>query len=238
MTINHLVREEKTVVNLHSPPEAVVERLVAQYATGSLGSGMNVLMASLLTYNSGLRREYDNMVAVQGVMLDDMEPVALSNSAFDDVLSRLDDGAASPKLNDNGALSSDQGHVNYDLPRALQTFFDQDLSELKWRFSYPGVQHVRLPVGDDNEDVRLLKIKPGRAAPRHTHKGFEATLVLRGAFRDGGELFERGDISIANTQVDHRPIAEGAQDCYCLAVTTGPLRITDSLRRLVRDFFA
>ncbi len=238
MTINHLVEVEKSVVNLHSPPESIVERLVAQYATGALGSGMNVLMASLLTFNPSLRREYGSMVAVQGAMLDDVEPAALDGGALDQVLDRLDQDADS-RANDDGSHWFDESveNVNADLPRPLQALLNKELTALKWRFAYPGVSHVRLPVGDRDEDVRLLKIKPGRAAPRHTHNGVEATLVLRGAFRDGGQLYERGEVSVANAHVDHRPVAEGDCDCYCLAVTTGKLRVTDNLRRIIRDFF-
>jgi putative transcriptional regulator len=98
------------------------------------------------------------------------------------------------------------------------------------------VRQARLKIGGRDEEIKLLKIKPGKAAPRHTHDGFEATLVLRGAFRDEGKLFVRGDIAIANGRVDHRPRAEGDEDCYCLAVTTGALRVTDNFKRVLRDF--
>lgn len=243
MTIGHLVEVEKTVVNLHSPPEAVVERLVAQYASGALGSGMNVLMASLLTYNASLRNEYEDMVALQGIMLDDQSPEAMPNGALDRTLDAIDAIDIDDIEARDTQVDTDQpadrvvGGGNPDLPHPLKALLPRDITDLKWRFSYPGVQHVRLPVGDRDEDVRLLKIKPGRAAPRHTHSGFEATLVLRGAFRDGGQLYNRGEVSIGNSQVDHRPVAEGTEDCYCLAVTTGKLRVTENLRRLVRDFF-
>jgi putative transcriptional regulator len=96
---------------------------------------------------------------------------------------------------------------------------------------------MELPIGDAGETVKLLKIKPGKAAPRHTHNGMEATLVLRGAFRDGERVYERGELAVADHDVQHRPRAEGEEDCICLAVTDGALRFTDTLGRMARDFF-
>ena len=229
-------------MNLELAPDAIVDRLVAQYASGSLGGGMNLLMASVLTLRPELRREYDDMLAVQGAYLDEETSVSVEDGAFDAILAQLDkdqiqplEAALSPSELDAG---SDGGSdvVNSDIPSPIRSFLDNEIESIGWKFAYPGVKQKILKVGDSDETVKLLRISPGRAAPRHTHKGFEATLVLRGAFRDDGELYRRGDVAFANGRVTHRPEAEGAEDCYCLAVTNGPLRITDSIKRLVHDF--
>ena len=117
---------------------------------------------------------------------------------------------------------------NQDLPAALRDLLSEPVENADWRFAYPGVKQLKLPFGDNGETVKLLKIKPGKAAPRHTHKGIEATLVLRGAFRDGNRLYERGQLALADQHIQHRPRAEGNEDCICLAVTDGALRFTDS----------
>ena len=127
---------------------------------------------------------------------------------------------------------------NQDLPAALRQLLDGSVEDADWRFAYPGVKQLKLSFGDNGETVKLLKIKPGKAAPRHTHKGIEATLVLRGAFRDGNRLYERGQLALADQHIQHRPRAEGIEDCICLAVTDGALRFTDSIGRIARDFFA
>ena len=119
----------------------------------------------------------------------------------------------------------------------MREFLAKPIEQGRWRFAYPGVRHMELPIGDAGETVKLLKIKPGKAAPRHTHHGMEATLVLRGAFRDGERVYERGELAVADDDVQHRPRAEGDEDCICLAVTDGALRFTDTLGRMARDFF-
>ena len=214
---------------MHLPPDAIVERLVAQYATGALGSGMNVLMACLLTMRPELRREYEQMTALQGAFLDDADQIEMSANSLEQILGQLSEEDVQPE-------APTPADINADLPSPLRAILSNQIENIRWRFLYPGVRQARLKIGGRDEDIKLLKIKPGKAAPRHTHDGFEATLVLRGAFRDEGKLFVRGDVAIANGRVDHRPRAEGDVDCYCLAVTTGALRVTDNLKRVLRDF--
>ena len=72
--------------------------------------------------------------------------------------------------------------------------------------------------------------------PSHTHEGSELTLVLDGAFRDANGRYGRGDISLADEHVDHRPIAEDERACICFAVTDAPLRLTGSYRQFFSDF--
>ena len=219
------------IVNAHLPLSPSLESLVAQYAAGELGHGMSVLMASFLTLSPAARQQLDTLQELNGVLLEEAEAVAMPESALDALLARLDDDAA-----DEAEVQARD--INGDLPAPLRGILDKPIEDEKWRFAYPGVRQVKLAVGDQGETVKLLKIKPGKASPRHTHSGIEATLVLRGAFRDGNRLYERGELALADQHIQHRPRAEGDTDCICLAVTDGALRFTDSLGRVARDFFA
>ena len=62
-------------------------------------------------------------------------------------------------------------------------------------------------------------------------------MVLRGAFGEGGRVYPRGELAVADHDVQHRPRAEGDEDCICLAVTDGALRFTDTIGRMARDLF-
>jgi putative transcriptional regulator len=84
--------------------------------------------------------------------------------------------------------------------------------------------------------VRLLKIPAGAAMPDHGHNGTELTLVLKGAFRDDGGRFGRGDIEIADEDLHHTPIAEDGEDCICLAATDAPLRFRRLIPRIAQPF--
>lgn len=217
-------------MNAHIPLSPSLESLVAQYAAGDLGYGMSVLMASYITLSPAARDQYRALEQLNGVLLDEAEQSDVKEEALDAILARLDE----PEPEEQNVSAQE----NQDLPAALRELLDVAVEDADWRFAYPGVKQVKLPYGDNGETVKLLKIKPGKAAPRHTHKGIEATLVLRGAFRDGNRLYKRGQLALADQHIQHRPRAEGIEDCICLAVTDGALRFTDSIGRIARDFFA
>lgn len=217
-------------MNAHIPLSPSLESLVAQYAAGDLGYGMSVLMASYITLSPAARDQYRALEQLNGVLLDEAEQSDVKEDALDAIMARLDE----PEPEEQNVSIQE----NQDLPAALRELLDVSVEDADWRFAYPGVKQVKLPFGDNGETVKLLKIKPGKAAPRHTHKGIEATLVLRGAFRDGNRLYERGQLALADQHIQHRPRAEGIEDCICLAVTDGALRFTDSIGRIARDFFA
>ena len=217
-------------MNAHIPLSPSLESLVAQYAAGDLGYGMSVLMASYITLSPAARDQYRALEQLNGILLDEAEQSDVKEDALDAIMARLDE----PEPEEQNVSVQE----NQDLPAALRELLDVSVEDADWRFAYPGVKQVKLPFGDNGETVKLLKIKPGKAAPRHTHKGIEATLVLRGAFRDGNRLYERGQLALADQHIQHRPRAEGIEDCICLAVTDGALRFTDSIGRIARDFFA
>ena len=217
-------------MNAHIPLSPSLESLVAQYAAGDLGYGMSVLMASYITLSPAARDQYRALEQLNGVLLNEAEQSDVKEDALDAIMARLDE----PEPEEQNVSVQE----NQDLPAALRELLDVSVEDADWRFAYPGVKQVKLPFGDNGETVKLLKIKPGKAAPRHTHKGIEATLVLRGAFRDGNRLYERGQLALADQHIQHRPRAEGIEDCICLAVTDGALRFTDSIGRIARDFFA
>ena len=76
----------------------------------------------------------------------------------------------------------------------------------------------------------------GAAMPNHSHNGTELTLVLKGAFQDADGYFARGDIEIADSDVQHIPVADIHEDCICLAVTDAPLRFEGLLPRILQKF--
>lgn len=219
-------------MNAHIPLSPSLESLVAQYAAGDLGHGMSVLMASFITLSPEAREQFNALEQLNGVLLEEAEHADVAEGCLDALMARLDEPIG------EGAEAEDVISDNDDLPNALRTVLDGPIEEAGWRFAYPGVKQVKLPIGDTGESVKLLRIKPGKAAPRHTHSGIEATLVLRGAFRDGNRLYERGQLALADQHIQHRPRAEGNDDCICLAVTDGALKFTDNLGRIARDFFA
>jgi putative transcriptional regulator len=121
------------------------------------------------------------------------------------------------------------------IPAALAAIVPHELDNIPWRTKMPGYKECALGVVEGCE-VNLLWIRPGRKMPAHTHEGSEITLVLDGAFSDSRGRYGRGDIALADEDVDHSPVAENDRPCICLAITDAPLRLTGSYRQFFSEF--
>ena len=61
-------------------------------------------------------------------------------------------------------------------------------------------------------------------------------MVLQGAFQDDDGYFARGDVDIADSDLEHTPMADIHEDCICLAVSDAPLRFKGILPRIMQSF--
>jgi putative transcriptional regulator len=96
-----------------------------------------------------------------------------------------------------------------------------------------GVRQAILST-DKAATARLLYIPAGAAVPDHGHHGNELTMVLQGGFSDEYDHFLRGDVEIADEDINHTPIADVGEDCICLAVTDAPLKFSGLMPRLLQ----
>ena len=104
--------------------------------------------------------------------------------------------------------------------------------EARLRWLAPGLRHAVLLRGPESGTLRLLRVAPGTALPRHSHRGTELTLVLAGAFAEETGRYGPGDLAEVGEAVSHRPMAEGPEDCVCLVATQGRLRFGALLGRI------
>jgi putative transcriptional regulator len=65
----------------------------------------------------------------------------------------------------------------------------------------------------------------------------ELTLVLQGSFSDETGHFARGDLEVADEELEHTPVADGGEVCICLAATDAPLRFNSLMPRLFQPLF-
>ena len=144
---------------------------------------------------------------------------------LDDVLNLLDDSEDQPR---SKALADKDG-----FPFALSQRLPAQLSELPWKRVSRGVSEFKLAIDEDGYVAKLMRIEAGAAVPRHTHRGEEFTVVLKGGFRDGEQTYMDGDFAAADSSVQHNPVATIAEPCICLAVTNAPLKLLTPLGRVV-----
>lgn len=203
-----------------------MDSLLCGYVAGALPEPLQVLMASQLELSDKHHVFVDGLESAAGAELEQLEPVELSGRD-----AKLDAIFASETSDD---IAVERKAACKVLPEALQNFVGYDVDNIPWKTKMPGFKEFEL--GDvDGCHVSMFWIKPGRTVPMHTHEGMELSLIVQGAFTDERGRFGRGDISIADENVEHRPTADMSGPCIGFAVTDGALRLTGPLHQRIGD---
>ncbi len=215
----------------HSPASSSarpLDTLLAGYAIGSLPRPLHALVGSHLDLNPGSERFVTDLETLGGGELVRQSPLPMARQ--DDMLATI---FAAP--DDDGSGHDALPHDEIFTP-ALRKFLGMSSSDIPWRTVLPGVkEHV--VSNQDGVEAKLYWIKPGRKVPSHTHDGQEFTIVLKGGFTDVAGHYRRGDVAIADQEVDHKPIADEDEDCICFAVTDAPLRLTGPVGKVFQSLF-
>lgn len=204
------------------------DEFLMAYAAGVLPEAFSVVVAAHVSLSDDSRARLGAYDTVGGAVLDTVDPVDLDDTALSVTLARIKGQMPTPR----GRARDRKAGI---LPGAVQRYVGGDIDTVMWRNVGRGVKQAILPTRDDAK-VRLLYIPSGMAMPDHSHGGTEMTLVLQGAYRDEDGAFHRGDIEVADEDVQHTPVAFGPDDCICLAATDARLRFTSVLPRLAQPF--
>ena len=202
-----------------------IDAVLAAYCAGTLAPAMQALVGGhleLSARNHGFVNALDELQGAK-VMLAEATPVADRDARLAAIFEAPGPAGTSPPRHSM-------------LPAAVQNFIGKEFETLKWRTVLPGIREYRIATEGQGEAV-LYWIKAGRKIPFHTHDGSEATLVLRGKFHDAYGSYGRGDVAIADSDVDHQPIVDKDGDCICFAVTDAPLRLTGPIGRIIDRLF-
>ncbi len=206
--------------------------LLMDYAAGSLSEPKAVLVATHLALCPTCRATVDAYESVGGALIESMNSDRVDSSLRDSVLSQLDEiEPERPTVMTREALAQ----VDLRVPEPLRGYLGSGLDDLDWK-TRGRVGEWRILKDQASHTSRLFRIKAGAPMPQHTHDGTELTLVLAGGFTDHGKHFLRGDVATADETIDHRPIADADEDCYCFAVTDAPLRLTGTFSRFLNPF--
>lgn len=206
----------------HHPDDA----LLLAYAAGGLDAAMSLILATHLTFCAGCRRLVAAQEKIGGALLEEIPPVAVDGDALARVMARLDEPAPPEPLQAS----------NDNTPAPLRAMLGHDISQLRWKKMGPDLGYVTLyrqgPVA-----VRLLRGAPGANVGRHSHRGMEYTLVLRGGYTDATGSYGPGDFQVASAELRHNPVADPEEDCINLTVTTGRLNFDNAVQKIVARLF-
>lgn len=211
--------------------------LLVDYATGALPDPFSLMIGTHLALCPECRAETRRLEAVGGAMLQEIEPTPLRAGSLDQMMARLDeaDGArpiVAPQIGASQIVAS-QDPFGGRIPEPLLS----RVAGSSWRKVNKGIDEIILPTELDGVTAQLLRIRAGAQVPRHSHQGHEYTLVLAGGFSDHTGRFGPGDLTVADSALTHTPVADADQDCYCLAIVDGGLRLPGPLGRVLSLFW-
>lgn len=206
----------------------LTDALLMAYSAGTLPEAFDLVVATHISMCDECRARMHEFDAIGGEMLDTDTNEAMSEGSLAATMALIADSAWS-------APRAQVAKADSVFPAPLQAYVGGDLDAVKWRRVGGGVSQAILKT-DKSASVRLLKIPGGVAVPDHGHRGTELTLVLQGAFADETDRFGKGDIEVANEDLEHKPIAEVGEDCICLAATDAPLRFLSMIPRIAQPF--
>lgn len=208
----------------------VSDELLMDYASGSLGESWSLAVSTHLALCPESRQRLEAMEMTGGALLTAIEPADRSVDADWEKIRGLLSANVTPSPAKAVAPKTDDAI----LPEPLRSYAGGDVDKLKWKQLGPGAYHFPIRTRDGEANVRLLRIPAGKPVPEHTHGGRELTVVLSGYFKDGNDVFRRGDFEEADEDLMHQPVAGEGEDCICLAVTDAPLKFKSWMVRLLQ----
>lgn len=205
------------------------EDIITEYATGALSPAKHIMV----TCQKEISDEVADRIAFQenlaASMIEDGKSEALSPLFMGTVLASL----PSQENVEVPTKAPAQGLA----PKSLRHMLGHGLKAMKWKSLVPGVA-VHDILGNrhtkDGDRLYLLKAKGGMKMPEHSHNGEEWTLILTGSYRTGEKRFTRGDLHIEDETTQHSPHIDEGEDCICLVMTQGRLKMQGWLPRLMQ----
>lgn len=201
---------------------------VLAYAAGTLGEALTIVAAAHIAWCPECHKAVRQAESMGGELLLELDGSAVSASCKDKTMGLLDRAT----LHRFPAPAPIRSEVPPPLAKLLNGV---PLRDLPWKRKAPGIamHDIRLSAPRNGKLV-LMRIAPGKFMPEHGHGGEELTLVLAGAYRDKIGRFGAGDVADLDQDVEHRPVIEPGEDCYCLVATEAPTRFKSLSARLLQ----
>ena len=205
------------------------EDAITDYALGTLSPAKHVMLACQSEISEDVAERVAFQEEIAASLIEDGASESLSPLFMGNVLASL-------PPQEGGAVSS-AGDQDGLAPKSLRHMLGHGLKDMKWKSLIPGVA-VHDILGNrktvDGDRLYLLKAKGGMRMPDHGHNGEEWTLILTGSYTVGERRFTRGDMHIEGEDEIHAPHIDEGEDCICLVMTQGPLKMQGWLPKLIQ----
>lgn len=211
---------------IHHPSSA----WLLDYASGNASSLFEMILRAHVSVCPECQAEVAFAERLGGEFISSGSSLAGTLTAHDicDRYEQLDDHLASESRADGLA-------VNGGIEKFVENYLERGIDALRWKRLGRGLKLCRLGE-EGGARMWMLHGQPGVVLPEHTHGGSELTLVLKGSYFCGSQIFHAGDIEDADENTEHQPVITRDAECICIAVTENNLRFNNWLPRLVQPF--
>ena len=206
----------------------VLDALLLDYATGALSRPLELLVETHLAMNEKSSRSVRMLMQLGGILLEDSEPVSLSEGALQNVMSQLNQFDK-----ETAEIFSRVSECAEWLPHPIAKYVPEANCKQSWRRAGIGILETDINFGEAGGKAKIYRIASGTAVPIHSHTGAEVTLVLSGGFTDETGSYGPGDIAIQEAGSEHQPVADDDGECMVLAVNEGEIRLTGPIGRVL-----
>lgn len=212
----------------------LTDELLMGYAAGNLPEAFNLVVASHVSLCDECRARLASFEALGGAVLEEEPVCEMGADSFAATIQMISDMPQEDRIEtvQKAAAAKNEAGV---FPGPLRDYVGGDADAVQWKSLGGRVRQAILPTSKD-ATARLLYIPAGLPMPEHGHSGTELTMVLQGAFEDVDGTFARGDVEVANEELEHTPVAADGADCICLIATDAPLKFSGLLPRLAQPF--
>ena len=223
-------------MNMSSQTEfhSVDEEWLASYSAGGLSRAKRLLISCQAALRPELSSRLSAMDAVGGALLQSAQGEAVSDGFLSRVMDKLD---ASPEPVAQDTTDDAQTGPSAKpawMPSPLEDFLSRAGIDLKWKKLGFGVERASLSTEND-EELYLLKARPGLKVPQHSHQGEEWALILQGGYHVGETGYGLGDLHREDEDCTHMPIVDDhGEACITLVALEGKLRFSNPVMRMLR----
>lgn len=223
--------------------DEVISALLLDYVTGALDRPLEILVETHISLNSQSAKQLRMLMQLGGVLLEECEPVSLSEGALDAVMREITELENTDTQSQNSNETKQDNIVSFTapskgadtthLPRPLADYIPDLSCDKSWRRISKGLSQCRITFNGTEVEANIYRIAPGTAIPVHSHEGTEVTLVLAGGFTDETGAFGPGDIAIQETGATHKPVADDDGECIVFAINEGNIRLANPIGRVL-----
>ena len=199
----------------YGPTKHPTDAVLTDYVSGSLRQAFSAVVAAHLEHCADCRVAVSGLEAIGGALIESLPAGDMDAERLIEAMAALD--KPGPKRAQEGKPT--EGRVPFG-------------GEL-WLSPGMGIRRARR-AGKGKDLLYLLRLPAGQITLPHGHNGVEFTTVLKGAYKDGDQIFAAGDFCELDASCDHQPQVQTDGECVCMIASERPMRTTTRIGRIVQ----